>query len=345
MSLGRSIPYHLRQNKAVDRYVFLDLLNKIAKFSDIESYAYIGFGGHSLEDFKHVHSQFGIEKMISIEQDKEVHSRQLFNRPHNCIDCQRINSSDFIKSFSEIKARAEIDKVIIWLDYVQPGMLKEQIDEFRSLVDDLEVLDIIKVTLNAEPSSYAPESKMSEDIRDAVNRGDIDAKNNERIRLLKELLSESFPMMTINKEMMSYKSFPTALCKVLEMASDLATSDRSDVYLQPLTSFSYADGQQMLTITGILLQKGMMDEFSVKTGIQNWALCNLEWERPICINIPDFTVRERLQIDAMLPIAEAEDIQRSLGFSFGRNEVDSLKMLKNYVLFYRQSPYFSKVFI
>jgi len=63
---GTSIPYHLRQNKAIDRYAFLELLSRIDRFCNITEYSYIGFGGHSLEDFKYVHSRFGINNMTSI---------------------------------------------------------------------------------------------------------------------------------------------------------------------------------------------------------------------------------------------------------------------------------------
>lgn len=56
---GASIPYHLRPNKAIDRYAFLELLSKVDRYidCDISQYKYVGFGGHSLEDFKYIHSR------------------------------------------------------------------------------------------------------------------------------------------------------------------------------------------------------------------------------------------------------------------------------------------------
>ena len=64
---GGTVPYHLRQNKAIDRSLFIDLLARLNRCRDISDYTYIGFGGPFLEDFKSVHSFTGISKMISIE--------------------------------------------------------------------------------------------------------------------------------------------------------------------------------------------------------------------------------------------------------------------------------------
>ena len=71
-STATSIPYQLRQNKVVDRYAFVELLELINRFNNISTYKYVGFGSHSLEDFKYLHYKFGITKMVSLEQDKET---------------------------------------------------------------------------------------------------------------------------------------------------------------------------------------------------------------------------------------------------------------------------------
>jgi hypothetical protein len=52
MSTGGSIPYHLRQNKAIDRNLFTDLLSRIGRYKNISDYTYYGFGGPYMEDFK-----------------------------------------------------------------------------------------------------------------------------------------------------------------------------------------------------------------------------------------------------------------------------------------------------
>src|SRR4028118_863481 len=125
---GASIPYHLRANKAIDRYAFLELLSKIDRYSSISNYKYIGFGGSSLEDFKYIHSRFGLENMLSIEEDADVYNRQKFNQPHNCIDCLQQSSSQFIDEFQRTQ------ETIIWLDYMTPKELRKQMEEFQATI-------------------------------------------------------------------------------------------------------------------------------------------------------------------------------------------------------------------
>lgn len=326
---GASIPYHLRPNKAIDRYAFLELLSKVDRYSSIDKYKYIGFGGHSLEDFKYIHSRFGICNMLSIEEDLQVYNRQKFNQPHNCIDCLQKSSSDFINEFQRE------EDTIIWLDYVRPSELRQQIEEFQSTISTLDALDIIKITVNAHPASYVPSQKdmKSSDLQDA------------RINNLKEVLGSMFPSADLTEKMMTEKGFPEALCLILKYAANLAMLGETDIYFQPITAFSYADGQQMLTVTGIILERTQTKDFFDKTEIDKWKLSNIDWGKPRRINVPDLTIKERLSIDSYLPKYGAKAIQDELGFLFDSKESVSLEMLETYILFYRQSPYFSKILV
>lgn len=248
MPSGTSIPYHLRQNKAVDRYAFLELLAKVNKCLDIASYTYIGFGGHSLEDFKYIHAQFGNRNMISIEQSSDVFDRQNFNQPNSCIDCRHITSSDFIDSFPNTSNPCEESNVVVWLDYTTPSELRSQMEEFQSMIGKLKTQDIIKITINANASFYAAaKENMSED-----------EILKYRISVLKETLGNLFPSSTVEAETMRAKKFPMALCKVLSMAAEFALKGSPNLCLQPLAVFSYSDGQKMLSSTFILLEKAKL---------------------------------------------------------------------------------------
>ena len=74
------IPYHLRQNKAIDRNLFIELLRMINRRFLIRKYEYISMGGPFLEDFKGIHASTGISKMTSFEMDRNTFLRQKFNR-------------------------------------------------------------------------------------------------------------------------------------------------------------------------------------------------------------------------------------------------------------------------
>ncbi|MFY7832537.1 MAG: O-methyltransferase, partial [Pseudanabaena sp.] len=136
--------------------------------------------------------------------------------------------------------------------------------------------------------------------------------------------------------------FTEALCLILKFAIESSLHGSSHIF-QPLTLFSYADGHKMLTVTGIVLENDKVEAFLEKTNIKAWNLSNINWGKPQSINVPDLTIRERLYIDALLPHTETEEIQNKLGFLFHEKEDISLEMLKTYVLFYRQSPYFSRI--
>lgn len=326
---GASIPYHLRQNKVIDRYAFIDLLLKINKIHDISEYTYIGFGGHSLEDFKYVHTQFGVCNMVSIEENEHVFKRQKFNQPISCIVRHQQSSNDFVNGFKRE------NKTIIWLDYTKPDELLKQVSEFQSVLQALEPFDIIKVTLNANPAALLASEK-------SLSPSDLQANRVDKLRIR---LGDVFPESDITPNFMTHRDYPVALCLILKFAANLALEGQPDIYFQPLTAFAYADGQQMLTITGILLEETEKTNFLKQTGVEGWELSNTNWGIPKRIDIPDFTIKERLYIDSLLPDAKAEDIQNKLEFLFDDSEKKSLDMLSTYILFYRRSPLFSRVLV
>lgn len=79
MSSGSSLPYRLRQNKSVDRELFLGLLGRLAATLKLEDYQYVGLGGPFLEDFRLIHARLGLKDLVCIEAEENVHKRQLFN--------------------------------------------------------------------------------------------------------------------------------------------------------------------------------------------------------------------------------------------------------------------------
>lgn len=325
---GKNIPYQLRPNKAVDRYAFIELLAKIDNFPSIliSKYQYIGFGGYSLEDFKYIHARFNIRDMISIEKDEEVYKRQQFNQPHNCIDCHKKSSDEFIREF-ERKLQT-----IIWLDYTGKE-LKSQMEEFQVIISKLEPFDIIKLTVR----SHAPDL-LKED--EASERSKL---HEERMNLLKEKLGNYFPGAEVTENMMTNPGFPYAILLVIKNVADQAMEGQSDICFQPLSTFTYHDGDNMLTVTGIILKSTQICDFLKQTDIETWELSNTKWGKPRQIDIPNFTIKERLYIDSLLPNKTATEIQEELDLLFDETKNKTIAMLENYILFYRQSPYFSKI--
>ncbi len=329
---GGNVPYHLRQNKAIDRHIFVDLLSRINRYRAIADYSYIGFGGSSLEDFKVIHEHFGMRNMISLEADARIHSRQNFNIPLGCINCRHVTSGDFVDSYSAD------GNAIIWLDYASPKGLREQLQELQTLLPKLLSRDIVKITLNANPDTlYAT----------AGGKVRAEEARQKRLEKLIDRIGDDFLPSGTTADAMTKEGLPKVLSKTVEIAAKRAMRGIPDDIFYPLTIFSYSDSaHQMLTITGIVIDETDINGFLKKTALETWDLRAEDWEVPQTINVPLLTIRERLFVDKFLPgAADAKTIQDKFGFLFDDKQERSLELLANYIRFYRQYPNFSKVFL
>lgn len=327
MSLGGTIPYNLRQNKAIERSLFVDLLSRIGRCRNISRYTYIGFGGPFMEDFKLLHSELRIHKMISLEIDKNVLARQKFNVPLACIELSDKGSSDFLIGHEFTGSN------IVWFDYAIPKDLPKQLAEVESLVSKLSAGDIIKITLNANPATLGdPPAGSGQDLltfRAAV--------------ALKRLAN--YGPAIIDSDKVSSKAYPTLLLRALESAMKNGLSGAVNLVLQPLTAFIYADGQQMLTATAIVLKNGHRKDFVLRSRLYAWDYNCLDWKKPISISIPDLSMKERLQIESLLPGATPKEIEKELGYFIGGKKKDAAGLMENFVKYYRLSPSYSRVTI
>ena len=358
---GGHVAYHLRIKKAIERQIFIDLLHRINSFESIYNYQYISFGGPFLEDFKLMHGHFGIQKMISLEIEEEVLKRQRFNSPlsGDCISLKLTNSGRFIDDeLGQLEG-----KIIFWLDYAIPKDTEDQINEFMQALRIMQNHSIVKITLNAEPKNlYSDENYLDELCNNqelyAKTKDDPNAaekfKREKRYNELKERLQKSgiFPS-TITKEYWisknSFDIYPEVLFKSLIIASSLALRG-SDLVFHPLTSFKYADGQQMLTFTGILLSRKEeeVETFLEKTGLKN---CNMyiddpdskdkKW--PVHIKTDSISILEKSYFDRFLPYSNNNIRSFFKDKEWLNNSKDARKMFINYLKFYRYYPNFAKV--
>ncbi|WP_307735332.1 O-methyltransferase [Massilia soli] len=323
MSGAGSIPYHLRQNKAIDRSLFIDLLSRINRYRNISSYSYIGFGGPFLEDFRTLHSALRIKTMISIESDKNVAERQRFNLPTSCITISNELSGDFL-------TRHTFDAPsIVWFDYAVPSQLGSQLAEAQSLVSKLAAGDIFKITLNASPEPLGRP------------RDGSDLRAFRAAEAAKRLADYGPAVLDVDD--VTTRRFPNLLLHALFSACKRGVSGAPRLYVQPLTAFVYKDGQQMITATAIILDKLDKDAFLAQTRLAHWPHSSLDWVRPRSISIPDLSTKERLFIESLLPGGASTDIRNALGYYVGSDEADAEELMSNFVTYYRMSPSYSRV--
>lgn len=328
MSSGGSIPYHLRQNKAIERNLFIESLRRLNNYTNISEYVYIGFGGPFLEDFKQVHNLLKVNKMISIEGNDNVHKRQQFNKPLSCINLGDTPemSGDFINRYNFD------DKTIIWLDYAMPSQLNTQLNELVSLITKLKPKDIFKITLNANPESLGK------------NPNELDPRP-FRYQKVNDILTENFLPMNTTEEDVGFKKYPTLLVNAMKRAIEHGLRGRNDIRVHPLTSFVYKDGQQMVTLTAIVLENSDEEEakFIDSSRIRNWPFYAGEWRKPKNINVPTMSLKERIHIESLLPEASVDNIHEELGFYIGSNSSGANIDLSNFIEYYKVVPWYSKV--
>ena len=321
------IPYHLRQNKSIDRNLFIGLLSMLNRYFLIKEYEYISMGGAFLEDFKVVHGNTGIRKMISFEMDENTFTRQKFNLPLNCINLKLISSSDFIMEYDFPR------KSIIWLDFTTPSRMSSDLNDVFQLVGKLKRGDILKVTLNAHVASLNSDGAASEL-----------EKKGKRYEYLENLIGDYLPA-DINPDMITTKRYPQVLFDTLKLTIDKGIGAMSNLFFQPLSSFLYSDGMQMMTFTGVILEKSELKDFRKTTMVHRWKLSIFDRTSPLSINIPDLSVKERIFLDSLLPKHTPRVIQRKLKYLLANNEQDSIDKIENYVNYYKEFPYFSKIVI
>lgn len=332
---GGAIAYHLRENKAIERNLFIEVLARVARVTNISEYTYVGFGGPYLEDFKALHSALRITKMISIESDGNVYKRQAFNRPADFIQLEEASSGKFLRSHEFV------DGNIVWLDYTAPKDLYTQLSEFKILIGKLGRLDVAKITLNANPSALGGNAQGI-------------ALHTQRCGILKERLGDHCKFSLSNDDVLP-KLYPGTLLKAVHSCLGELAARTTGEYFQPLASFVYKDGgHQMLTVTGVVLDANNDEDkadFLLKSRIDHWPFRNLHWTQPLEISVPALSAKERIALDAALPAADENDVGEFLSNKLGyypsdTENISSTKLLlANYAKFYRAYPLFSRVIL
>jgi len=328
---GTDIAYHLRPNKAIDRNLFIALLERIGRVRNISEYEYIGFGGPMLEDYKALHAALRITRMHSIERDPDTFKRQQFNRPAGFVKLHFGDSDEFFRShaFNE-------HGTIVWLDYTD-FKHKTQLDELVGVASNLDCHDVIKITLNANVKHLGAEDQPTQD--------------RAKLRLaefVRRMGDYAPPDLTPAN--MQGRAFPRTLQACVKRALGGLPAGKGGRYFQVLSSFLYSDGQPMLTVTGIIFRtpaRSAGAEFKRLSRLTRWPFSNLDWSDPLPISVPPLTTKERMRLDEILPFVRGGDAQwqarleRHLGYKPGAAP-DSLA---HYARYYRNYPHFSRIYL
>jgi len=289
----RLVDYSLRPAKHAERKMLCDAFRRLSKFASIESYQYVGFGSIWFSDFSMFHRQLGIEKMISIEREKQHSARFELNVPFGGVELR------FGSSAAELPKIDWSLRSIVWLDYddpLEPSMLSD-------------------VRLIAEKAISGTALTVSMQIESPPI---IDKDGDKRQIASVEEFTELFGV----------KRTPPALeagdfrgWKMADLARKMLLDEINDalrvinatripahhISFKQIAAFDYQDGAKMATLSGVFVDKGQEPIFS------SCAFSELAFFRPgaasLRIEVPKLTPREMRSLEKLLPIADPNTIQ------------------------------------
>ncbi|MEA4939156.1 MAG: O-methyltransferase [Christensenella sp.] len=319
--------YHLRPNKSIDRTLFSQVLLGLSRILPISHYQYIGFGSFLFDDFKLLHDIVNISNMISLEIDPREYDRARFNIPYNCIDLRNMSSTEFI---SELITE-EDSQSIVWLDFVEPKELSRQLADFAALLEKLNPNDVVRITLNANPAALGTEAD------------DVEKLHEARVEKLKTRVQEAYLPQSLSSEDVMTNGYPNTLLRILQNVAMLSLTDDppfSANFLFPLFSSVYADGQQMVTFTGIVLDNHEF-ELDIRRALQDHPYINFSFTEPNIIQIPALSTREVTELNKYIPSPEMrEQLEQTFPFIFTPKDP---RLLDSYILFYKYYPNYYKI--
>ena len=309
----RHPPYHLRVNKAIDRFLLIEIIDILKRHCDISDYTYYGFGGPFLEDCRLIHNRCPEIKIVSIETNQQIFKRQEFHRFSKNLDLRHENSNSFLANFSSD------GKEIFWFDYTD--LKFRHFDEFMSILGKVSKNSVVKITVRAEPPS------------NGLSAWEKFQREYERV------LPESARQTAIERP----SPFLKLLQDMFQIASQQALESGESVF-QPLDSSHYNDQTQMLSITGMICDKNQVSD--VRQWFKNSAFSNFDWnDEPRKIDVPTLSIKERLHLEKYLPTKQktGRSLSRALGYRIDDTDPRHLEKLRQYEEFYPYYPYFARV--
>lgn len=310
-------PYHLRVNKAIDRFLLVEIVDILKKNCDISDYTYYGFGGPFLEDCRLIHNRCPEIKIVSIERDEDTFKRQQFHSFSTSLDLIFEDFDNFVANFSSD------GKEIFWLDYT--NLQFGHFEDFKSILQRVSENSIVKITVRAElPSNAASRHR------------------NRKWQKFQRDYNELLPPNARQEHIERVQNFIALLQEMIQMASQQAFSGSRERTFQLLNSSYYKDQTRMLSITGIVCNKNKVPE--IEQWFKDWKFVNLKWEEPNHIDVPILSIKERLHLERNLPTEDPTGCILSEVLDYRIDEDEKhIEQLQQYEEFHQYYPYFARV--
>lgn len=304
----RKVHYGLRPNKQVERRMILRSLSLLCQdgFS-IADYQYTGLGSIYFIDFIVFHKILGISHMVSIEKDARVRRRVKFNRPFGFVELKIGPALQFIPELSKDRRH------LVWLDY-DDVLYKEHLEEVALASSVLSPGSILIVTIDVEPPG-----------------SEGDGPPQWRAHFFKE--AGDYIGEYLTPDHYAQSNLVRVNLDIISRALRAGLRGRPDVKFQPLYSFIYADGHEMLTVGGMIVTED--DQRRVVGGrLQDETFMRFRLDKaPYRIKVPLLTRKEQLLLDGAMPCT---DKYKPTEFELTKDEVQRYREVYAYYPVYAE---------
>ncbi|MEQ1753507.1 MAG: O-methyltransferase [Micropepsaceae bacterium] len=317
-----AVNYALRPSKVIARKVIFDCLRRARETLQEVSYEYVGMGSIWFVDFVMAHRALQIEKMTSIEASDIGYARARFNAPFACIRVKHGYTTDVLPTLG-LDKRA----TIIWLDYdtaIDDGPFIEDIDY---LVDNVAPASILLFTVNAEIGKLL--RRINPQNPDKVRPKDVENH-------LMRRLGQSVPVQ-LTSDQLEPDTFASLVAGMLmsRIENSLRRTSRN-LQFAPMFNFVYRDGPRMATAGGMVGDDLLLNDIRKQTSRTGWPGII-----PTPIQAPPLTLREKMAIDRLLPLARRPSklrVQQEAGFPLSTKQIDA------YFRYYAHYPAFAEIY-
>ena len=297
----QKINYSLRTAKNIERKMIIEALHRLSFFDPVKNYTYIGFGSTFFTDFSLFHKQMGIDKLYSIELEKDLKSRFEFNKPFHCINIIYKHSNEALKD-PMLKWN---DRKIIWLDY-DYKITADVIIDIDQVVEKCSSGDAFLITLNASSNKIFSEPN---------------AKDKSRLRAF-EKFKKQFILKVEEDDLIDYSDLvdgtiqPSDLAdwglanvctkiintRIFEKLRDRNEENEDEPLYKKLNykkifDFHYQDGAPMMTV-GFIFYNDDEQVLYEQCKFNDFDFCS---NLPYLIKAPNLTMKEIQYIDSFLP--------------------------------------------
>ncbi len=303
MASYKQVNFALRPAKYVERRMIVDALRRLHSVAAPHTYRYVGFGSIYFTDFLMVHRELGISSMVSIEVEAEDEDRFTFNLPLRCIDLRFGHSNDVLPVLDWT------ERSIVWLDYDR-SLETGHLADIETVVSQAVSGSVLVITLNANPGAL---------------RGRLDTLV---ARLGREVVPLDATDATLGGWGMAsiYRRIVNDRIASTLMARNGGLRANAHVRYDQLFYFDYQDGQQMVTVGGILYDVGQAAQVAGSDFDASPVVRRID--EAFHLIVPRLTQKEVRHLNEQLPLPEGVALQAA---GLDPDELDGYARIYRYV--------------